>query len=635
MSSLNRLDLWPRRAHRIVRHVDFCRAARIASCAVLSFAFCLFIPIREQSVAREENRSSAQVSNETIAWLLKQARGCLSGKQKSASLEKQAAPLEAKQSRRTMLFITTFSRRGSSALASIPAMGTGDTLTAALKTVLDSISIPEAVENSSNQSILPAEPDRIQIDILDGSFAPLDKPDYSLHSNMKAAEMISIGEEGIAVENGGRMLCVLPSGIIYNSIASETAETQRADDLLDRATTHLGLASGAWRSPQVKLSRFRTLSFVEDASHNRAVSIASGFARIKDTESKQLIASARAGGDYLVRVQKPDGSFHYSYDALKDRFSAQAYNILRHAGAAFSLFDLYRATHDVRYLDAARRAVSFLKTRFRPSRESNAIYVLDNDGKAKLGANGLALLALTRQMELDPKSADPESAVKLANLILLMQRKDGSFESYYSVRGDEPQGSVSLYYPGEALLGIVQLFKLNGDNRLLDSARRGAEYLIESQRRMTSLPPDAWLMQALEVLFKVERTSKYAEHAIALAETMIAEQYTEQQSSVYAGGFRPGLPRSTPAASRAEGMVAAYRLARSIKDSRASKIASALKASAWFQLSQQFSKDNTFFLPDPTRAAGGFREGITSMRIRIDFVQHNISSLLGVAEAIY
>jgi len=331
----------------------------------------------------------------------------------------------------------------------------------------------------------------------------------------------------------------------------------------------------------MKLSRFRTLSFVEDASHTRAINIAGGFAPVEQVESKRLLAAARAGGDYLVRVQKPDGSFHYSYDALGDRFSSRTYNIVRHAGTAFSLFDLYRATRDARYLDAARRAMTFLKSRFRPSREGNAVYVLDNDGKAKLGANGLALLALTRQMELDPKSADSESAAKLANLILLMQRKDGSFENYYRIRGDDPpQVGASLYYPGEG-------------------------------------------------------APKFAEHAIALAEAMIAEQYTVRDSPVYAGGFRPGPPRATPAASRAEGMVAAYRLATSIRDSRASKIADALKASARFQLSQQFDVDNGFFLPDPDRAAGGFREGITSMRIRIDFVQHNISSLLGVAEALY
>jgi hypothetical protein len=116
---------------------------------------------------------------------------------------------------------------------------------------------------------------------------------------------------------------------------------------------------------------------------------------------------------------------------------------------------------------------------------------------------------------------------------------------------------------------------------------------------------------------------------------MIAEQYTEVDPVGYAGGFRPGAPRSTPAAARAEGMLAAYRIAISTGDSRAPKIAAALKASARFQLSQQFNLSNSFFLPRPDRAAGGFRASLTSMRIRIDFVQHNISSLLGIAEALY
>jgi AMMECR1 domain-containing protein len=558
----------------------------------------------------------------------------LSGKQTSASIDAQAAPIEAKQSRRATLFITTFSRRAAPRVASRPAIGTGDNFMAALRSALDSALTPD--RKLSDQSTLRVEPDRIQVDILDGDFAPLAKPGHSPHSNGTAAELISVGEEGIAIEDGPRTFYLLPSEVIYNSVVAASAERQRADDLLDRATAHLGLARGAWRSSRIKLSRFRTLTFVEDASRNQAINITSGFAPVEDVQPKRLLAAAQAGGAYLVRAQKPDGSFHYSYAALEDRLGSHAYNIVRHAGTAFSLFDLYRATRDARYLDAARRAVSFLKTRFRPSRESNAaVYVLDNDGKAKLGANGLALLALTRQMELDPKSADTEGAAKLANLILLMQRKDGSFESYYRIRGDEPQGSVSLYYPGEAIFGLVQLFRLNRDKRLLDSARRGAEYLIKSERRMASLPPDAWSMQALEALFGVKPAPEYASHAIALAEAMIAEQYTERDSLVYAGGFRPGLPRATPAASRAEGMAAAYRLARSTKDSRAAKIAAALKASARFQLSQQFGMDNSFFLPDPERAAGGFREGITSMRIRIDFVQHNISSLLAVAEVVY
>jgi hypothetical protein len=54
-----------------------------------------------------------------------------------------------------------------------------------------------------------------------------------------------------------------------------------------------------------------------------------------------------------------------------------------------------------------------------------------------------------------------------------------------------------------------------------------------------------------------------------------------------------------------------------------------------YNISQHFAGDKKFKLPNPQRPAGGFRESLDVMRIRIDFVQHNISSRLGIAELLY
>jgi uncharacterized protein YyaL (SSP411 family) len=359
-----------------------------------------------------------------------------------------------------------------------------------------------------------------------------------------------------------------------------------------------------------------------------------GSAKAQELSRARLIQAARAGGDYLLRIQKPDGGFNYCYDAAEDRFEPRRYNIVRHAGTALSLFDLHAATRDSRYLESARRAVRFLTARFRRAHRTQGLYVLDYDGKAKLGATGLALAALARQIELDPKNGNQRSAEGLAKLILALQRKDGSFQMRYELQANEQILSESLYYPGEAMLGLIRLYGLNHDARLLDAARRGADYLIERQQKMNSLPADAWLMQALELLYDIGREKKYVEHALALAEAIIADQYTEDDPEGYAGGFGPGSPRVTPAASRAEGLVAAYRMARLTGDDRAAKIASALKAGARFQLAQQLTAA-TAGVRNPRLAAGGFQESLTSMKIRIDYVQHNISSLLSIAEALY
>jgi hypothetical protein len=353
-----------------------------------------------------------------------------------------------------------------------------------------------------------------------------------------------------------------------------------------------------------------------------------------DVDRNRLIAAAKSAGQYLIRMQKHDGSFHYLYDAESDRVESRTYNIVRHAGTTLSLLDLYDATRDRKYLLSARRAIGFLKTRVRAA-SARASYVLDFDGKAKLGAAGLALAAITKQMRLDSGAADRELAARLANQIVAMQRKDGSFVMRHRLHESEEPAAESLYYPGEALLGLIRLYDLNHDRRLLKAVQHGATYLIDSQLRMSRLPPDAWLPQALEDLYDVAPVRRYLDHAIRLAEVMIEDQYDENDGAEYAGGFGPGPPRSTPAASRAEGLVSAYRLARKAGDPRASKIGDALRASAKFQLAQQFTAANSSALKNSRRALGGFRESLESSKIRIDFVQHNISSLLGIAETLY
>ncbi|MEN3333471.1 MAG: hypothetical protein V7641_2836 [Blastocatellia bacterium] len=578
----------------------------------VAFAFCL-LPFAFCLLSYAAQPPASPINRETGAWLLKQTRARFQGK----ALDEAGAPRAVTMARPTTLFITTFQR----GLAARPLAGSGATLLAALKAALDSV--------SPNIRIASSTPDRIQIDMLDGEFASLEKSAESERDTpLSAAQLIQPGVEGIAIETQGRAFYLPPSQLINSHIFADDADEQTAADLLNRAANYFGVND--WRARDVRLRRFRTAAFVEDRQHRAALDL-TGSGLLQEINRARLNRAARAGGDYLIRAQKSDGSFHYDYDPFTESVSERDYNILRHAGATIALFQLYEATHEARYTEAARRAMVYLKSRFRWAREAEALYVLDDDGKAKLGANGLALLALAMQMRLDPKSADRESALRLANLILRMQERDGSFASYYDMKG-EPEDRASLYYPGEAMLGLLELYRLTGDPRLIEAARRGANYLIETQQRLPSLPPDAWLMQALEALFAIKREPSYAAHTMRIAEAMIKEQYSEADAPLYAGGYRPGVPRATPAASRAEGMLAAWRLARLTNDARAARLAEALKLSARFQLAQQVDADNSYYLASPERAVGGFRESLTSARIRIDYVQHNISALLGIAQ---
>jgi hypothetical protein len=47
-----------------------------------------------------------------------------------------------------------------------------------------------------------------------------------------------------------------------------------------------------------------------------------------------------------------------------------------------------------------------------------------------------------------------------------------------------------------------------------------------------------------------------------------------------------------------------------------------------FQLHTQFRPESVLYFKDPQRSLGAFHRALTSFEIRIDYVQHNISSLL-------
>ena len=358
-----------------------------------------------------------------------------------------------------------------------------------------------------------------------------------------------------------------------------------------------------------------------------------------EVSPESLLDAALQGGEYLLRHQHDDGSFDYNYETRTDEVN-DGYNLLRHAGTCYALAELHRASGDRRYLDAARRGMEWLWTTVREPRAEDAgagfAAVVSPGEEAKLGGAALALLAL---VELHRAGGDAilDGSVwqgqlpRLARFLVFQQDADGRFSSKYFYGAPDPEPFESIYYPGEAILALMRLHRLDREPQWLDAARRGADWLIDVRdagKTTADLPHDHWLLMALEELHGVTGDGRYPAHAERIAAAIVAAQRTGSSPVDWVGTFYDP-PRSTPTATRAEALVAMYRLAaRNGRDTR--PYLQALVRMAAFQRRCQLRPESVLYLPRPDRALGGFRRGLTDWEVRIDYVQHNVSALLGL-----
>lgn len=367
--------------------------------------------------------------------------------------------------------------------------------------------------------------------------------------------------------------------------------------------------------------------------------------RAPELSPEALLAAARLGGDYLRSSLEDDGSFIYSYNP-KRHSEDDDDNLLRRAGTCYSLVQLHRAvtaessaaaTPHPTYLEVARRGLSALLDQYTqeiqlPGMGAGVEALVSPGDELKLGGSALLLLALMEYQEVSGDTRWLARGQNLARFLVAQQEEDGHFISKISLQGKRFDFE-SGYYPGEAILALTRLYEADGDQRWLDTASHGAKWLIEVRdagKATAELAHDHWLLMGLEALYRLRQDPVHAAHAGRIAQAIVDAQRLEARHLDWVGSFYDP-PRSTPTATRAEALVAMVQLAKSTRQDPRPYVEALLRMAA-FQRRCQLDQVSAMYLERPDLAIGGFRRSLTHYEIRIDYVQHNISALLGLRQ---
>ncbi|HUT33587.1 MAG TPA: hypothetical protein VNE39_08920 [Planctomycetota bacterium] len=484
--------------------------------------------------------------------------------------------------------------------------------------------------------------------VLGAARLKLDLVASSAKLDVAAGTPLVLGIEGICLRDAGGERFLPPSEALRLNLASGEA-------FVRHALGRLKAPAGGLRD--VAIERFSTASFIErgpGGAGGPPVDLVRGMPLVERFTRADLLAACEAAGDYLLRVQKPDGTFHYLYDAAKDATDGPARGaaasdptdspeyVTRHAGTAWSLAQLYGATGRRRFRDAASRALEWLVGRLR-ARDDMAW--VEQGGEGHLGASALAAVALLEYRAARGTRRHDRAIRQLGRFLVFMQRDDGFFHSHYAPRerrGHIPDGHVPLFAPGEAFLALVRLQRAVPEAAWQRAAAKAADFMAAQrdawhyEHDLPMIHPDSWTMMALDELHAQGSARRvHADYCLFLAREILEEQETPASARWrdHVGAPRAAIeaPQSAVAAGRAEGLLAAWRLARRMGVA-ADDYRRAILLSACFQLAHQYGAVNSYLLPNPARAAGGFYASYADHSVRVDYVQHNLSSLLGLAE---
>lgn len=357
--------------------------------------------------------------------------------------------------------------------------------------------------------------------------------------------------------------------------------------------------------------------------------------------------------DYLARHCNDQGRFAYQVFLDSKHDFKPRYNIIRHAGAIYALADSQRRHPSPEKLAALRRAVEFLRRKaIGPLPEHPDMLAVwsgpEEDGKeappsAKLGGTGLGLVALLSAKQVGAASVPLEELRGLGRFLVFMQETDGNYYAKYTPGPlERHQLGRSLYYPGEAALGLLMLYEKDPQPIWLDTAAKAMAYLARLRRQADVVEPDHWALLATARLWPVCDECRpplpretLSRHAVQICRRMLNDRPWMPSDSPWAGCLTYD-GRTCPTATRIEGLAAALTFLPDEHAELRQEIRQAVGPAVDFLRRSQIRHGpyaggipGAVASGDPVEPPPKSWGGVSpESEIRVDFVQHAISAMI-------
>jgi multiple antibiotic resistance protein len=213
---------------------------------------------------------------------------------------------------------------------------------------------------------------------------------------------------------------------------------------------------------------------------------------------------------WFIRNQRPDGTWLYQYDRSTGE-AADAYNLVRHAGAVMGLYAAASAGIPGA-LESADRGLAWARDHLIEHDGWTAL--ADKDSGAPTGAAALLAAGLAERRILTGDTSNDDLMRGLGRFMAAMTLSDGAVIAQFDPVTMEPDtASRSKYYTGESYWAIARLHRLFPQDGFGAVADRIGNYLAterDAAEHQWPPVPDHWVAYGLaETVQFPERDPKH------------------------------------------------------------------------------------------------------------------------------
>ncbi|HEV2704876.1 MAG TPA: AMMECR1 domain-containing protein [Pyrinomonadaceae bacterium] len=322
--------------------------------------------------------------------------------------------------------------------------------------------------------------------------------------------------------------------------------------------------------------------------------------------------------DYLIRQQKPDGSFYLRYEPFQNRLY-EGLDLPRLAHAAWVLTRAAARFKSDALADAAEKAVAHLVQKV--SDDGERAWLETEKEASSVAEVSFLLLAL---LELGKDDARRQLIPRLTRTLGESIDRHGRISTHRAPAAS-PE-AFQDYFPGQVLLALGAAAEAGETACDPANWRKAFRFYRHRFRYRRHFGQVSWLMQACASWWRATRDEEPAALVFEIGNWLL--DYQQEKTGGFINDHQPDAPGYTTAL-YLEGVCAARALAAAIGDEprHAKYTASAAHGFRFLEQLVIQQRDATV-LPNPATAIGGLRQSVHRSEVRIDFVQHALSALL-------